>query len=105
MTEKIRVVVKEPHRPAEIREVEPDHRAFNQIVGGYIEFVRLTTNVGFYANEEGLLKDLPYNIYCNGQPIAGAIVVVRYDAEGNELSLSEEDAKTWVDKLNQMAIF
>ncbi len=64
--EKIRVVVFEPGKPGEVRDIDNDLKAMQAIVGGYIEIVRLhwlprDRALSAVCNEEGLLRGLPPN--------------------------------------------
>jgi hypothetical protein len=60
----------------------PGLEVLQQAVGGYIEGVRLNPACGFtlmYANEEGLLKQLPLNPLATilaGHPIVGDVVLL-----------------------------
>lgn len=91
---KIRVLVKEPGKPAEVREIENTLEAFRAIVGGHIEAVRISDDIACYINEEGKLQDLAPNLLVPLQRTAGLEVICgpavffRADLEGNETSLT-----------------
>ena len=47
-------------------------------VGGYIELIRSSNQFDIYANEEGKLRNLPFNPIASalaGQPVVGSVVV------------------------------
>lgn len=100
----IQIVIKKPGQPAEICSIDPKLAVYQKIVGGPIEFVPLTENLAFYANEVGLLEGLDSNICCNGQVIVGSIMVFVCGEEGDEVSLNDEQAAFWARSLNEMAV-
>lgn len=57
----IRVIVKEPGKPAEQREIENNLETLQELVGGYIEDVHIGSNILVIVNEEGKLKHLDFN--------------------------------------------
>ncbi len=59
--EKIKVLVVEPMKPCEVREIS-GLEAMQAIVGGHIQAVYpFHDNVALVCNEEGKILDLPYN--------------------------------------------
>lgn len=56
----MKVLVVEPMKPCEVREIPDTLEAMQQIVGGYIESVSFQREA-VICNEEGKLRDLPYN--------------------------------------------
>jgi hypothetical protein len=91
----MRVVVKEPGRDPEVREVSGELRMLQAIVGGYIEHVASIPllDVVVYGNEEGRLQGLPYNFTkVDGTVIVGTVVAVRVDEEGADMDLDERTA-------------
>lgn len=64
--EKIKVIVKEPGMPAELREVKPDYQEYRKIVNGYIEAIPMpgtsTDLIYIVLNEEGKLQRLEPNL-------------------------------------------
>jgi len=92
-----KIVVKEPGKQAETREVDSlDLKVFQALVGGYIENVFMDDGLALVVNEEGLIRDLPLNI-CHPrdprQPIMGTVVATAYDAEGETRSLTDDEAE------------
>ena len=55
---RIRVVVKQPGEPAEVREIENTLEAFQAIVGGRLEAVYLGDSLHMYIDDEGNEIDL-----------------------------------------------
>ena len=67
----MRVLVKEPGKPAEVREIENTLEATQEIVEGFIEIVRLTEDVVLVVNEEGKINGMKPNFICCGDLIYG----------------------------------
>lgn len=61
MEKKIRVVIIEPGEPSYRKTIPNTLKAFQDIVGGYIEEVPLAGNLRMIVNEEGKLLSLPKN--------------------------------------------
>ncbi len=62
MSDKIRVLVVEPMRPCQAREIDGSLEAMQALVGGYIEAVTpFAESVAIVCNEEGKLRGLPCN--------------------------------------------
>lgn len=70
-------------------------------IGGYIAAVDLThfsngSNVTMYVDDEGLLKNYKPSVYntTGGQKYyVGPVVFLRYNQDGDSMSLTEEDVK------------
>lgn len=95
---KIRVLVKEPGKPSEAREIENTLEAFQAIVGGHIEALRIRDNLCCYVNEDGKLCNLRPNFVIAGQYalkfdiIVGTAVFFRSEeGEDDETSLTLTD--------------
>jgi hypothetical protein len=61
----------------ESRELLPLAR-LQELVGGYIEYVRMTEDMGCMVNEEGYIRELPYNARypnLNGPVLFGRMVL------------------------------
>ena len=71
----IKVLVKEPGKEFEEKEVENKLEDFQELVGGYIETVTIATDLVLICNEEGRLKNLPYNCEVLGRVFIGTIVL------------------------------
>ena len=81
MKRMIKGLIKRPGEPAEMALIENELKAFQKIVGGYIEEVTLTTDLVIICNEEGRLLGLPYNDTVAGIDFYGSLVMVGQDGE------------------------
>lgn len=85
----IRVIVKEPTKEPEVREVRNSLPALQAIVGGYIEAINLDGTLLLLCNEEGALSPLPPNILLAAYgTIRGNVIVTKANREGDFVSLS-----------------
>lgn len=57
----IKVLIVEPGKNPELKEIESSLESMQKIVGGYIEQVRLPSGGSLVMNEEGKRKNLPLN--------------------------------------------
>lgn len=80
MKDIIKVIVKEPGKPFEVRDVKNTLGQLQELVGGYIETVTLFTNAVIICNEEGRLKGLPEQ-WVLGTQWAGPVVLVGVDGD------------------------
>ena len=80
----IRVIIKEPGKPAEQREIENNLETLQELVGGYIEDVNIGSNILVIVNEEGKLKHLDFNFVLGFDIICGTAVFIA--SEGEEFS-------------------
>ena len=93
----IRVLVKGPGKPAEVREIENTLNEFQKLVGGHIEALQIGDDLCCYVNEEGKLLNLRPNFFLRGRHnpdcdlIVGPAVFFRSDFEGGETSLTLTD--------------
>lgn len=98
---KIKVLIKQPGKPCEERDIEPKLETFRSIVGGHIESCHcpgLTTLGGImaYCNEEGKLLGLQPNFVIADRAgnvldiIVGTVVFFRNQGE-DEVSLTKGD--------------
>ena len=96
MSGKIKVLVVEPEKPCQAREVEDELQALQDLVGGSIEVVTpFEEGVAIVCNEEGKLRGLPSNrplLGPSGQPydiLCGTFFIVGVQGE-NFASLTDE---------------
>jgi len=100
MSENIKVVVVEPGKAAEIREIPATLESYQSIVGGYIECVYFSKdNVALVCNEEGKLIGLPPNRILTQRgraydTVAGTFFVVGL-GEDDFISLTDEQAEKY----------
>ena len=95
---KIRVLVKEPGKPSEVREIENTLEVFQAIVGGHIEALRIRDDLCCYVNEEGKLLNLQPNFIIGRQYVSNVDIIVgtavffrSEDDEDSEISLTLTD--------------
>jgi hypothetical protein len=103
MSEKrnIRVIVKEPGKDAEVKEILDEYKTYNNLVGGFIETITIPGVKGAVAvlNDEGKLNNLASNIFLPeyDDMLVGTIVVTGFRSDGEFCSLSDEQ----VEKVSQ----
>ena len=94
MADKIRVISKRPGCPPRSAWVSNSLENLQTAVGGYIETVKLATDMCVICNEEGRLKGLPYNCTVAGVDFVGDILLVGVKGEEfADLSISFQQAK------------
>jgi len=98
------VVVKEPQKSAEIREIEDSLTARQQLVGGQIEVVELINGLDLVCNEEFLFLNLEPNVYINEQLFYGTVFITKADNTGKFISLTDSEARTAVMILNRLSV-
>lgn len=79
----MRVIVKEPAQsPVQIT-IDGSLESLQHLVGGYIEHVKFTDNIGILVDEEGKLKGLQTNFFLPSirDELAGTVVFVGEDGE------------------------
>lgn len=80
MKEQIKVIVKRPgEKYGHIAYIDNKLKAFQHLVGGYIETISVDDLV-IVCNEEGKLRSLMPNLIVNGDMVVGTIVVCGVDA-------------------------
>jgi hypothetical protein len=90
-------------------EVKNDLKPLQDLVGGYIECVRISSNVSLVCNEEGKLKDLSYNLVLLGSggenivdAIFGDCFLIGNDKESGEFTdISESDIKKYTNMVKE----
>lgn len=95
---KIRVLVKEPGKPSEVREIENTLEAFQEIVGGHIEALRIRDDLCCYVNEDGKLLNMRPNFVLGRQYVSKVDIIVgtavffrSEEGEDDETSLTLTD--------------
>ncbi len=108
----IRIVVKEPGKPAEVRMVENELEVLQKIVGGYLEMV-VAPELGMkdrlyaYVNEEGRLEGLDPSVVVKVndremQLLRGTLFLSKCDEQGEEVGLSMEEAERYRGALDKL---
>ena len=78
----MKVIVKEPNKYPEEREIENTLEAFQEIVDGYIEVVPFPyKDALLVCNEEGKLMGLEPNMILGRDIIVGTVVICGQDGE------------------------
>lgn len=95
MSEKmLHVMIKEPGKVPEFRNVPDELKAFQDLVGGYIETVTIATDLLIVCNEECRILGMPYNCTVGGYDFFGPIVIVGFSGdEFTDLPLSDYEMK------------
>lgn len=103
MSGKIMVLVVEPGKPCQAREIDGSLEAMQALVGGYIEAVTpFAESIAIVCNEEGKLRGLPYNRPLTdrtGAPydiLCGTFFIAGVDGE-HFVSLTEEQIQRYKD--------
>lgn len=93
----MKVWIKEPNDDAVLIDIENSLKAMQTIVGGYIECYALSPTETVICNEEGRIKDLPYNCYIEGNHFYGTIFICGTEEEEfTDTSISESMIKKMI---------
>ncbi len=91
---KISVIIKRPGEKPYKTYISKTLENLQKTVGGYIEVVRIASDVCFIVDEEGLLKGLPYNFSVYGTKLFGTAVFCGVDGEDfTDMPVTFEQAK------------
>lgn len=110
----IQVVIVEPMKKPYKKVIPNNLEAFKDIVGGWIENVTIDktatgARVSIVVNEEGKLIGLPYNRRIIGRGgsdiLVGAFFITAYNLEGDNVSLSDDDADRLVRRFAAMEVY
>lgn len=71
----MRVIIKEPGKPAAWRDIDNTLPALQEAVGGYIETLTFASDCVLIMDEEGRLKGKPHNVTICGADIVGTFVI------------------------------
>ena len=77
----ISVLIKEPGKKPRRESIPNTLEALQKVVGGYIETVTCASDAVIICNEEGRLKNLPYNCDFLGISFVGTIIFAGVDGE------------------------
>jgi hypothetical protein len=102
---KIKVLVKEPYKKAEVKEVEDELKTWQALVCGTIQVVSFpkANKIDIICNDEGKLLGLDGNFFLPEYEdcIVGTAVMVSYNDEGDFIGLNEEQielAKSYIEE-------
>ena len=103
MSEKLAVVMVEPHKAPYVAKIDDELSALQKAVGGYIEPVYNGDGTIIVCNEEGKLKGLEGNRRIRGgaSVIAGTFFVVGDDGE-NFRSLNESEVVRYMERFKEV---
>lgn len=76
MKKKIKVIIKDPGKKPRCVWISNTLENLQKVVGGYIEAVTIASDMCIICNEEGRLRNLPYNCDICGVSFVGTIVFV-----------------------------
>lgn len=97
----MKVVVKEPQKPARVCTIPEGLKPLQKLVGGHIEGVCELSQyrINIWINEEGKVEQLAPNlvIYNNQDFIASTAIFVGFNDEGKDVDLSDEQVKIVLD--------
>ncbi len=107
MQRNIKVLVVEPNKLPYEKVIQNRLRDKQQIVDGYIEYVRLLEDdsVVLICNEEGKINGSEYNRDIGYDIIAGTFIIARECADdGEDRSLTDEQIEKYKERFNQESI-
>ena len=84
----MRVIIKEPNEDARVEYIDNTLDELQSIVGGYIEVVPLTFDSVIICNEEGKLRDLPFNFHIPVDYIVGTAIICDDNEDGEFVDVS-----------------
>ena len=85
----MRAIIKEVGKFPQIKEIENTLDTLKELVGGYIEVLRLDDDILLICNEEGKLQGLPPNFAMGNDVIVGTVVFVSFDGKEDFTSLND----------------
>ena len=98
MAVKLKVIVKNPGQIPHYEWIQDKLESYQSIVGGYIEVVTLATDFAIVCNEEGRLRDLPYNCEIAGIDFVGTIIGVGVNGEDfDDSPVTLEDFRKYIE--------
>ena len=111
-SEKIQVVIVEPHKKPYAKTIPNELAAFNDIVGGYIEIVRMgrKTPTGaelvITVNEEGKLMQLPLNRSIVGfDMLVGTFFISAANLVGDNVSIDDVTAEKLIKQFTPIEVY
>ena len=92
----INIVYKKPHEEPISMEIENDWEQFQKLVDGYIEVVPANDDksIVMLINEDGKLKGLDVNVWIENTCIAGNVIFIQQDLNGEFISLTDDMIKS-----------
>ena len=105
MSKKIKVIIKNVDEEPRIAEIDNNYEAISSIVGGLVEHIYLSNEVGCWMNEEGKINQLPFNILlqdCKGKTfdaLVGNLVLIQENEATVCVDLTEENWEKYLKQL------
>ena len=91
---KINVLIKDPGKKPRHVNISDSLGNLQKTVDGFIQTVTIATDLVIICNEEGLIRDLPYNCTICGAKLCGTIIMCGVDRdEFADLPCSWDDIK------------
>lgn len=81
MSKTIRVFIKRPGEKPYSAQINNSLETLQEIVGGHIEAVTMCSDFAVICNEDGRLKDLPYNCTVLNFSFCGTVIFTGVDGE------------------------
>lgn len=78
---KVACIIKEPGKTPKFQRIEAGHENLQRLVKGYVERLKLTSDLSVLVNEEGKIKGLPYNFTLCSHVIVGTAIFIGTDGE------------------------
>ena len=92
MSERIlTIAVKKPMKMIERVQVKDSLKNFQEIVGGYIESLRISPDIYLFCNEEGKIQDLQPNFLLGNDVICGTVFFARTNQDCEMDNLTDAD--------------
>lgn len=85
----MKAIIKEVGKSPRVENINNDLETLKSIVGGYIEVVRVDSDILCICNEEGKLKGLPPNFSTGYDVIVGDVVFVAFDGKDDFTDLND----------------
>ncbi len=94
---RIKVLIVEPEKEPYVKLIPNILSNLQEIVGnGFIDIIRLEDGVDIIVNDEGKIRDMPFNRCIPNDVIAGTFIVAG-ERHGETISLSEEKIEQYKD--------
>lgn len=107
----MKVIICEPKKKCEVREIGSKLEDLQAVVGGLIECVSpWEDNICLVCNEEGKIRNLPWNRFLKGDYsqvfdiIAGTCFLCSVDDEGEFASLTDEQIEKYSAIMNEAMV-
>lgn len=93
---KIKVIIKRPEEPARVTNISDSLKNIQNTVDGPVEAVTIASDAVVICNEEGRIRNLPYNCSICGIDFVGTIIFVGIqDSKFTNFPLDFKDFKKY----------